>query len=186
MENFNNWNNVEWNNSQNVKYSVFWDLERNIFMNKIVESKFIGNLINSKFFNRSNNFINKNEKTIFSLFWILIIAYSIFIIVNNIFHIISNTEGAPSTIKYVSILFTILIYWIFIFLWFWVIKKQRWIPNLFALVMILWIANFLAQIIKLLSNNLLTINALIFKIIPLLIFCIMTLYIIKNKELFNK
>lgn len=185
MENFNNLNNMEWNNNQNAKNFVFWDVASNEFIDKIIESKFFQGLLNLKFFNKSNSFVSKNAKIFFSLFWILIIAYSIFYVINSILRI-NSVESISYSIKIISILFTIISCWIFIFLWFWVIKRQKWIPNVFVFGILLWILNFLSQILKLLSYNTLTVNVFLMKFVPLFICCIITLYMVKNKELFDK
>lgn len=170
------------NEKINQKVWTFSEFEKNIFINKVIESNFVQKILNSKIFNKSNDFVRKNSNVFFTLFGILTIIYSILQIVYNI---IINPDSISTTFRIISIIIAIVIYWIATLIWIWIIKKQKGIPHICMYILIFWILLIISQIFKLITLKSFPVSTIILRAIILIIYVIITLYLIKNKDLFK-
>lgn len=170
------------NEDINQKIWTFSEFEKNIFINKAIESNFVQKILNSKIFNKSNDFVRKNSNVFFTLFGILTIIYSIFQIVYNI---IIKPDSISTTFRIISIIIAIVIYWIAILIWIWIIKKQKGISHICMYILIFWILLIISQIFKSITLKSFPVSTIILRAIILIIYAIITLYLIKNKDLFK-
>jgi len=147
------------------------------FTDKIVKASWMKNLLNSPFIDNSNKRARKHLNTlwwILLVFGILLTIYSIGMLFVGIFDIFRG-----SLWMFILALIFIILSALILKVSRWLLRTKKWLP---ALSVVCVIINFLIMLISIFTVRTIL---LIYIIITLLISIVVTLYVLKNKDMFK-